>query len=73
MGGRSEGDSAHSWGLPTAKGILLPSQQAGNSAGSWGEPQDSSTHEISVLLPLPRTLNCSPLLHMMDTTNNFQA
>lgn len=57
---KSEGDSAHSGGLHTAKGILLPSKQAGSSAGSWDEPQDSFTHELSVLLLLPRTLKCSP-------------
>lgn len=59
-GDKSEADSAHSWGLHTAEGILLPSKQAGNSAGNWDEPQDSFTHEISVLLLLPRTLKCSP-------------
>lgn len=59
-GDNSEGNSAHSWGLHTAKGILLLSKQAGNSAGSWDEPQDSCTHEISVLLLLPSTLECSP-------------
>lgn len=69
-GGKSEGYSAHSLGLQTEKGILLLSKQAGNSAGSWDEPRDSFTHEISVLLLLPRALH---LQHQMDTRNNFQA
>lgn len=58
-GDKSEGDIAHSWGLHAAKGIQLLSQQAGISAGSWDERQDSFTHEISVLLLLPRALEGS--------------
>lgn len=69
-GDKSEGDSAHSLGLQTEKGILLLSKQAANSAGSWDEPQDSFTREISVLLLLPKAFH---LQHQMDTCNNFQA